>query len=174
MADGKDSQDTINEGDVADAIKIAKIFERHEKEKHGNDLETGDDCGAEKIEVLNVNNDDDEIDFKVKCNDRYLSKNRRRGVCIVLGLHTLSFPEMKIIFSENDMFHTSLGLSKRKGSSLDRQVMLETFTKLQFEVRMYSNLTVKDIYKTLEKVSLEDLSDCDTFACKLKVTKSIL
>ena len=74
---------------------------------------------------------------------------------------------MKIIFSENDMFHTSLGLSKRKGSSLDRQVMLETFTKLQFEVRMYSNLTVKDIYKTLEKVSLEDLSDCDTFACKL-------
>jgi len=42
--------------------------------------------------------------------------------------------------------------------------MLETFTKLQFEVRIYTNLTVKDIYKTLEKVSMEDLSDCDTFS----------
>ena len=64
------------------------------------------------------------------------------------------------------MFHTSLGLSKRKGSSLDKQVMLETFTKLQFEVRVYTNLAVKDVYRTLEKVSMEDLSDCDTLARK--------
>ena len=44
--------------------------------------------------------------------------------------------------------------------------MLEAFTKLQFEVRVYTNLAVKDIYKTLEKVSMEDLTDCDTFARK--------
>ena len=73
---------------------------------------------------------------------------------------------MMMISSENDMFHTNLGLSKRKGSNLDKQIMLEAFTKLQFEVRVYTNLAVKDIYKTLEKVSMEDLSDCDTFAGK--------
>ena len=73
---------------------------------------------------------------------------------------------MMMISSENDMFHTNLGLSKRKGSALDKQIMLEAFTKLQFEVRVYTNLAVKDIYKTLEKVSMEDLTDCDTFACK--------
>ena len=78
---------------------------------------------------------------------------------------------LRSIIVENDMFHTSLGLSKRKGSSLDRQVMLETFTKLQFEVRIYTNLTVRDIYKTLEKVSMEDLSDCDTFARKFRTSQ---
>ena len=81
---------------------------------------------------------------------------------------------LRNIVLENDMFHTSLGLSKRKGSSLDKQVMLETFTKLQFEVRIYTNLTVKDVYKTLEKVSLEDLSDCDTFARKFEIKEFLL
>ena len=73
------------EGDVADAIKIGKIFERHEKnekhEKQGDDVEYVE----EKIEVMNVEDKEDEIDFKVKSNDRYLSQNRRRGVCIILG-----------------------------------------------------------------------------------------
>ena len=39
--------------------------------------------------------------------------------------------------------------------------MMEIFTKLQFEVRIFSNLTVKDIYNMLEKVSLEDHVDRD-------------
>ena len=125
MADGKDSQDTTNEGDVADAIKIAKIFERHEKEKHGNDLETGDDCGAEKIEVLNVNDDDDEIDFKVKSNDRYLSKNRRRGVCIVLGLHNSKFPEMKFPCSTSNIVRSQFSLYVSSGNQIkERKVNL--------------------------------------------------
>ena len=73
-----------NEGDVADAIKIGKIFERHEKqEKQGDAVEYVE----EKIEVINVEVEDekDEIDFKVKSNDKYISQNKRRGVCIILG-----------------------------------------------------------------------------------------
>ena len=71
-----------NEGDVADAIKIGKIFERHEKqEKPGDAVEYVE----EKIEVIHVEDEKDEIDFKVRSNDKYLSHNRRRGVCIILG-----------------------------------------------------------------------------------------
>ena len=69
------------EGDVADAIKIGKIFEK-KQEKQGDGVEYVE----EKIEVINIEEEEnDEIDFKVKSNDRYLSKNRRRGVCIILG-----------------------------------------------------------------------------------------
>ena len=70
-----------NEGDVADAIKIGKIFEK-KQEKQGDGVEYVE----EKIEVINIEEEEnDEIDFKVKSNDKYLSKNRRRGVCIILG-----------------------------------------------------------------------------------------
>ena len=69
------------EGDVADAIKIGKIFEK-KQEKQGDGVEYVE----EKIEVINIEEEEnDEIDFKVKSNDRYLSKNRRRSVCIILG-----------------------------------------------------------------------------------------
>ena len=43
----------------------------------------------------------------------------RRGLCLIF---------------ENDMFHTGLGLSKRKGSNVDRGLMVDVFSKLQFEV----------------------------------------
>ena len=69
------------EGDVADAIKIGKIFEK-KQEKQGDGVEYVE----EKIEVINIEEEEnDEIDFKVKSNDKYLSKNQRRGVCIILG-----------------------------------------------------------------------------------------
>ena len=69
------------EGDVADAIKIGKIFEK-KQEKQGDGVEYVE----EKIEVINIEEEEnDEIDFKVKSNDKYISKNRRRGVCIILG-----------------------------------------------------------------------------------------
>ena len=81
-------QNIEHEGDVADARKIGKIFERHEKkEKQGGDAEYVE----EKIEVLNVEEKlEDEIDFKVKSNDKYISENKRRGVCIILGENRLS------------------------------------------------------------------------------------
>ena len=46
--------------------------------------------------------------------------------------------------------------------------MMEIFTKLQFEVRIFSNLTVKDIYNMLEKVSLEDHVDRDMLSGEIK------
>merc|ERR1719391_1679745 len=42
--------------------------------------------------------------------------------------------------------------------------MVQTFTRLHFGVRVYSNLTVKDINNMLEKVSLEDHHDRDMLA----------
>ena len=39
--------------------------------------------------------------------------------------------------------------------------------RLHFEVRVYSNLTVKDINNMLEKVSLEDHHDRDMLAGKV-------
>ena len=36
---------------------------------------------------------------------------------------------------DNDMFHTSLNLSDRKGSEVDRTLMENVFNKLQFEVK---------------------------------------
>ena len=40
----------------------------------------------------------------------------------------------KCILLENDMFHTGLGLSKRKGSSVDRALIIDAFHRLGFEV----------------------------------------
>ena len=133
--------------DETDANKLfsGKLFggDRNEPKR---EIEPEFEKEEKKIGKLAIT---DEDDFKIEHSDKYSSSCLRRGVCIIL---------------ENDMFHTNLGLSKRKGSSVDRQLMMETFTKLQFEVRIYSNLTVKDIYNTMEKVSLEDHSDRDMFA----------
>ena len=40
----------------------------------------------------------------------------------------------KCILLENDMFHTGLGLSKRKGSSVDRSLIIDAFHRLGFQV----------------------------------------
>ena len=40
----------------------------------------------------------------------------------------------KCILLENDMFHTGLGLSKRKGSSVDRALIIDAFHRLGFQV----------------------------------------
>ena len=103
----------------------------------------------EKVEI----SDEKTLDVHVTEKDEYPSNNVRRGVCLIL---------------ENDMFHTNLGLSKRKGSSVDRQAMADTFTRLQFEVRIYSNLSVKEINNTLEKTALEDHSNRDMLAGSIK------
>jgi len=81
--------------------------------------------------------------------DVYNSAYSKRGLCLII---------------ENDMFSTNLGLSKRKGSSIDRMLMIKTFTKLEFEVRVYQNLSTKDIERALEKASLEDHSKHEMFA----------
>ena len=88
--------------------------------------------------------------------DVYHVTSGARGVCLIF---------------ENDMFHTGLGLAKRKGSSLDRILMANTFRRLRLEVsthppkmhmvitlqvRVHQNLTCKEIQDTLEAVGMDD------------------
>merc|ERR1712198_142413 len=113
-------------------------------DRHENKPDVIEEKQEEKVFEAKIE-EDNFANVVVKPQDVYSSSGNRRGVCLVI---------------ENDMFHTSLGLSKRKGSLVDRQLMVQTFTRLHFEVRVYSNLTVKDINNMLEKVSLAMKESC--------------
>ena len=159
-----EAKDNTKESEVSqdetDAKLIGKIFggDKHEN-RHEEVVFDKDEFVKEKVNELKID-DDNSLDVLVKAGqDVYPSSGNRRGVCVII---------------ENDMFHTNLGLSKRKGSSVDRQLMVETFTRLQFEVRVFSNLTVKDINNTLEKISLEDHSDRDMLAGIVTTYKALI
>ena len=92
----------------------------------------------------------------------------------------------KCILLENDMFHTGLGLSKRKGSSVDRALIIDAFHRLGFQVlsrrfykrlhvddalknytskvEVHQNLTCKDIELVLENASHADHSNAAMIA----------
>jgi len=144
--------DSVASVDETDAIKIGKhqLFgsHQHQPPKHVEFEEEivkpsppDADLTAEEVIMKNM--------VTIHPEDCYSSSYPRRGVCLVI---------------ENDMFSTTLGLSKRKGSNIDRMLMINAFSKLQFEVRVYQNLASKDIEKTLEKTSLEDHSKNEMFA----------
>jgi len=135
--------------DETDAkLFTSKLFGGDKNESRQDVREENSEELADKLEKVEIK-EEKALDVLVTDKDEYPSDNVRRGVCLIL---------------ENDMFHTNLGLSKRKGSSVDRQVMADTFTRLQFEVRIYSNLSVKEINNTLEKTALEDHSNRDMLA----------
>ena len=136
--------------DETDAkLFTSKLFGSSDKNENRQDvLPENLDATTDKLEKVEIS-DEKTLDVHVTEKDKYSSDNVRRGVCLIL---------------ENDMFHTNLGLSKRKGSSVDRQVMADTFTRLQFEVRIFSNLSVKEINNTLEKTALEDHNNRDMLA----------
>ena len=129
---------------------VGKFFGEKAENKIEPVLDKSDDIEFEKLKIKEEE-DDKLIDFRVTTKDEYPDGCSKRGICLII---------------ENDMFHTNLGLSKRKGSSVDRQLMIDTFHRLQFEVRVHSNLTVKEIRNMLEKVSMEDHSNSDMFAGK--------
>merc|ERR1711915_961072 len=144
--------DSLSSVDETDAIKIGKhqLFSSHQNH-HAKHVEFTEEevFKPVKEEELTMEEANMRNMVMVDAGDLYDSSHTRRGICLII---------------ENDMFSTNLGLSKRKGSSIDRQLMLKTFSKLQFEVRVYQNLTSKDIERTLEKVSLEDHSNHDMLA----------
>jgi len=114
--------------DETDAkLFTSKLFGGDKNESRQDVRAENSEEQADKLEKVEIK-EEKALDVLVTDKDEYPSDNVRRGVCLIL---------------ENDMFHTNLGLSKRKGSSVDRQVMADTFTRLQFEVRIYSNLSVK-------------------------------
>ena len=73
-----------------------------------------DDKMVEKLKLTEAVEEERFPDVAVTGRDEYPGELARRGVCIIL---------------ENDMFHTNLGLSRRKGSSVDRQLMGDTFSR---------------------------------------------
>jgi len=143
--------DSVASVDETDAIKIGKhqLFASHQQhpvkhvqfEKELVKPQPEGELTAEEIIMRKLVTIDD--------GDVYSSAYSKRGICLII---------------ENDMFSTNLGLSKRKGSSIDRILMINTFTKLDFEVRVYQNLSTKDIERALEKASLEDHSKHEMFA----------
>jgi len=143
--------DSVASVDETDAIKIGKhqLFASHQQhpvkhvqfEKELVKPHQEGELTAEEIIMRKLVTIDD--------GDVYSSAYSKRGICLII---------------ENDMFSTNLGLSKRKGSSIDRILMINTFTKLEFEVRVYQNLSTKDIERALEKASLEDHSKHEMFA----------
>jgi len=143
--------DSLASVDETDAIKIGKhhLFASHaqQAQKHEEFVEEivkpspDADITAEETIMKNM--------VTIDSSDVYESSFPKRGLCLLI---------------ENDMFSTNLGLSKRKGSSIDRMLMINVFTKLEFEVRVLQNLSSKDIEKALEKASLEDHSKREMFA----------
>jgi len=144
--------DSVASVDETDAIKIGKhqLFASHQHHQAPKHIEfeeeivkPGPDAEltAEQVVMKNM--------VTIDTADVYESAFKKRGLCLII---------------ENDMFSTNLGLSKRKGSSIDRMLMINTFTKLEFEVRVYQNLSSKEIERALEKASLEDHSKHEMFA----------
>merc|ERR1711971_579238 len=80
----------------------------------------------------------------IKDDDIYPLAGKRMGKCILL---------------ENGMFHTGLGLSKRKGSSVDRALIIDAFHRLGFQVEVHQNLTCRDIEGVLESAGQADHSN---------------
>ena len=58
-------------------------------------------------------------------------------------------------------FAPSLGLKTRDGTDQDRENLYNTLRCLDFEVRVYDDMTLKDIDTILQKLALEDHSDAD-------------
>jgi len=128
--------------DETDAKKIKEFFTKHSEEPH-KDAEVFGDVkvfGGEKQE-LSVEEGQLLAATTIREDDVYHVTSGARGVCLIF---------------ENDMFHTGLGLAKRKGSSLDRILMANTFRRLRLEVRVHQNLTCKEIQDTLEAVGMDD------------------
>jgi len=147
------------QGDQTDARSLAHLFQTHHQQSnyqpekhHPHFNHHGPMQPKPKEEPVFGETDESKLLGLVKIReegDLYASSGKKRGLCMIF---------------ENDMFHTDLGLSRRKGSSVDRGLMIDVFSKLQFEVRVYQNLTTGEILDILEKTRFEDHSHADMLA----------
>lgn len=125
--------------DEGDARAFKEMFLTHHQRHSPTKVE--DKAESEEEIVKKV--------FRIDQSEAYPSLGTRRGLCLIF---------------DNDMFHTSLNLSDRKGSEVDRTLMENVFNKLQFEVRVYINLSTRDILDTLDNARIEDHSQADMLA----------
>jgi len=139
--------------DETDAKKIKDFFSKHQEEQHrdhGNEVFLSNTKGEMKMKE-ELSKEEEELSEMVAINDDdiYPLAGKRMGKCILL---------------ENDMFHTGLGLSKRKGSSVDRALIIDAFHRLGFQVEVHQNLTCRDIEGVLEEAGQADHSNAAMIA----------
>ncbi|XP_050392537.1 caspase-3 [Patella vulgata] len=97
--------------------------------------------GTEEDEASNM-----EIDQAEDDSTEYDFRHSRRGIAVVIV---------------NEYFH---GHSNRSGAGLDRDMLVECFKSLKFDVRVFTNLSGSDTMKVLQGVSREMCHDRD-FDC---------
>jgi len=140
----KDNSNDEKGEDVLDANIFSEIFQAHQaKHKHEHEhanVHKQVEKETEEERLIRL--------VKIDDSDTYPS-GKKRGLCLIF---------------ENDMFHTGLGLSKRKGSNVDRGLMVDVFSKLQFEVRVFQNLSASEIFDALDEARFEDQANNDMLA----------
>jgi len=153
--DEADAKATLSSSvDETDAKKIKDFFSKHQEEpplrEHGNEAFLPNTKEEMRMKG-ELSKEEEELAEMVAINDDdiYPMAGKRMGKCILL---------------ENDMFHTGLGLSKRKGSSVDRALIIDSFHQLGFQVEVHQNLTCRDIEGVLEAAGQADHSNAAMIA----------
>ncbi|UYV83648.1 CASP7 [Cordylochernes scorpioides] len=62
-------------------------------------------------------------------------------------------------------FEPQINLNERRGTELDAQQLFKVFKLLEFEVKVYHNLSTRDMRMVLESEGKADHSERDCFAC---------
>jgi len=138
--------------DETDAKKIKDFFSKHQEEPPHRGNEVFLHNTKEEMRMKGeLSKEEEELAEMVAIDDDdiYPMAGKRMGKCILL---------------ENDMFHTGLGLSKRKGSSVDRALIIDAFHQLGFQVEVHQNLTCRDIEGVLEAAGQADHSNAAMIA----------
>ncbi|XP_041374487.1 caspase-8-like isoform X2 [Gigantopelta aegis] len=79
-----------------------------------------------------------------------------RGICIIINNRD---------FKQDPDDPDSKALPSREGTDVDAKKLQDTFQRLQFIVKCYTDLTDTDMARLASKVSLEDHSAFDCFVC---------
>ncbi|KAK2849536.1 hypothetical protein Q5P01_009370 [Channa striata] len=83
---------------------------------------------------------------------RYKMDYPRLGTCLIIN---------------NKNFHRSTGMSTRNGTDVDADLAKKTFTDLGYDVRVFTDQTMKQMSKLLSDVSKEDHRQSASFVCVL-------
>ncbi|XP_013875661.1 caspase-3a [Austrofundulus limnaeus] len=82
--------------------------------------------------------------------------------------YNLSFPSIgQCIIINNKNFDKRTGMNTRNGTDTDAGSVFKEFSKLGYKVKVYHDLTVKEMKQCLDAVSKEDHSKSASFVCVL-------
>nr|KAF6427235.1 caspase 3 [Rousettus aegyptiacus] len=95
------------------------------------------------------------------------SKSMDSGISLD-NSYKMDYPEMGLcIIINNKNFHKNTGMAFRSGTDVDAGNLRETFTSLNYEVRIHNDLTREEIVELMCSVSKEDHSKRSSFICVL-------